>query len=85
MRTQNPLAFKEPGKAAEVWDKRKHLCVFWIGRQPDRWQALAAQSSFFLGRQDTFLSYAWTPTGLIATQLIALLFMLSLRTGNKCP
>lgn len=24
MRTQNPLAFKEPGKAAEVWDKRKH-------------------------------------------------------------
>lgn len=32
-----------------------------------------------------FLSYAWTPTGLIATQLIALLFIESLGMGNKHP
>lgn len=70
-----------------MWDRRTHPGIFLTGRQPDRWGwcALAAQSSFFLGRQDMFLGYAWTPTGLIATRLIALLFMLSLRTENKCP
>ena len=43
-------------------------------------------SIFILSRKAGHVSrLRMDSTGLIATQLIALLFMLSLRTGNKCP
>lgn len=75
LRARWPLMNLGEGQRCGKGQVRPH--IFLTEFKPDRWawSTSAAQPSFFLGRQDTSLCYAWTPTGLIAIQLIALLFM----------
>jgi hypothetical protein len=72
-RAYGPSGTRERGR--DVRRDRVCTCIFFSFNSSLCYVHIAAQPSFFLGRQGTFLSYAWTPTGLIATWLIALLFI----------